>query len=178
MVDRLKQFDVSFGGLALGKHQYEFEVDNKFFASFEQQDVHQGVFTVKVQLLKQTHLLTFDFIINGSLKVECDRCCEQFELPINTVEQMLVKFGDHAVEEDIDVYVIPASETHINLAHQIYEYIVVAVPMHIVHPDDSKGRSTCNASILKTLEKIQKANKKIKDEKYDPRWDALKNLKN
>jgi uncharacterized metal-binding protein YceD (DUF177 family) len=177
-VDRLKQFDVSFGGLALGKHQFDFEVDNKFFASFEQHDVHQGSFTVKVQLTKQTHLLTFDFTITGSLIVECDRCIENFELPISTVEQMLVKFGDHAMEEDIDVYVIPASETQINLAHQIYEYIIVSIPMHIVHPDDAKGKSTCNAAVLKTLEKIQKVNKKIKEEKSDPRWDALRSLNN
>ncbi len=177
-MDRLKQFDVSFGGLALGKHQYEFEVDKTFFTNFEQEDVHQGTFAVKLQLTKQTHLLTFDFAINGSLIVACDRCTEEFEMPIRTIEQMLVKFGDHAVEEDIDVYVIPATQTHINLAQQIYEYIIVAIPMHIVHPDDSKGKSTCNATIIKTLEKIQKANSKIKDDKPDPRWDALKTFNN
>lgn len=177
-MDRQKQFDVSFGGLALGKHQFEFEVDNKFFTGFEQQDVHQGSFIIKVQLTKQTHLLTFDYTINGSLTVECDRCCEKFTMPINSIEQMLVKFGERAVEEDIDVYVIPTSETHINIAHQIYEYIVVSIPMHIVHPDDAKGKSTCNPTVLNTLEKIQKVNKKIKGEKLDPRWDALKNLNN
>lgn len=177
-MDRLKQFDVSFGGLAIGKHLYEFEVNNTFFANFEQEDVHQGAFAVKVQLTKQTHLLTFDFSISGSMILACDRCTEEFEMPISTMEQMLVKFGEHAVEEDIDVFIIPATQTQINLAQQIYEYIIVAIPMHILHPNDSKGKSMCNTAIIKMLEKIQKTNSKIMAKTSDPRWDALKTINN
>lgn len=175
-MERLKQFEVSFGGLSLGKHQFAFDISDKFFAYFDHTIIQHGKLQVALTLTKQTHMLTFDFNIKGTIHVECDRCSDEFELPIELAEQMIVKFGDEAKEEDMDVFVIPHSETHINIAQQIYEYITVALPMHIVHPDDAKGKSTCNKAVLKELENINKVAKKIKEEKLDPRWDALKNI--
>lgn len=175
-MERLKQFEVSFGGLSLGKHQLAFDIDSKFFGYFDHTIVQDGKLHADVTLTKQTHMLTFDFSIKGTIHAECDRCSDEFELPIELQEQMIVKFGDEAKEEDLDVFVIPHSETHINVAQQIYEYITVALPMHIVHPDDAKGKSTCNKKVLKDLENINKVAKKAKEEKIDPRWDVLKNI--
>lgn len=177
-MNKLKQFEIAFGGLSFGVHQFEFSVDDKFFEGFESSIIQGGKLIAIVHLQKQSQLLTFDFDIKGTIDVECDRCCDQFELPVIIHEQMLVKFGDEKREEDIDVYVIPASETHINVAQQIYEYIAVAKPMHVVHPDNAKGESTCNPEFIEKLKSINDHSNDAAGDKSDPRWDALKFLKN
>lgn len=177
-MDKFKQYDIAFGGLSLGKHQFDFDIDNKFFDQFENAVVNNGNLHATIELDKQSQLLTFDFVINGSIKVECDRCCDEFDLPIAIQEQMLVKYGEKAHEEDLDVFVIPSTETHLNIAQQLYEYIAVAKPMHVVHPDNAKGKSTCNADFLKNLDTFNERKREEKANQTDPRWDVLKFLKN
>ncbi|MEO8151290.1 MAG: DUF177 domain-containing protein [Bacteroidia bacterium] len=177
-MDKLKKFEIAFGGLSYGIHQFDFDVDNSFFERFENEIIQGGNLHAKVTLTKQSQILKFDFDIRGTIHVECDRCCDEFELPVLINEQMLVKFGDEAKEEDIDVFVIPVSETHINIAQQLYEYIAVSKPMHVVHPDNAKGESTCNPEILKKLNHINDETKEIKEKTADQRWDVLKYFKN
>lgn len=131
----------------------------------------------RVQLTKQSSMLVFDLNLTGFINAQCDRCGDDFELPLNTHGQLLVKFGDEAREVDVDVFIIPATETHFNIAQQLYEYICVTKPLHIVHPDDKNGNSTCNPVFLKKLKDINNHPENRKEKNGDPRWDALKNLK-
>lgn len=176
-MDKLKRFDIAFGGLSLGTHEFDFTINDEFFTNFENALVQKGNLTANVKLTKQNRLLTFDFDIRGSIDVECDRCTDEFHLPLHIHEQMLVKFGEVAMEEDVDVFVIAHTETHFNISQQVYEYICVSKPLHTVHPDDKSGNSTCNHAVLKKLETINKKEKKIRTKNGDPRWDALRNFK-
>ena len=53
-----------------------------------------------------------------------------------------------------------------------YEYIHLALPIKRIHPDDKKGRSTCNPVMIRKLEDHLIAD----DDKTDPRWDELRKL--
>ncbi|MBL0053468.1 MAG: DUF177 domain-containing protein [Bacteroidetes bacterium] len=176
MVDNLKAFDIEFSALSIGKHQYSFEVDDTFFGCFENAVITNGKLAVKMELLRQTTMLQFNFDIDGHITTTCDRCTDDFEWQIHTKETLLVKIGDHLEEEDVDVYVIPQSQTHWNVAQQIYEYICMAKPLRTVHSDDAKGKSTCNAAFIAQLEKI--VTKQTKKTEVDPRWDVLKKINN
>lgn len=110
------------------------------------------------------------------------------EIPVETKNRLVVKFGDEYAEENDEVVVIPFSEGAINLAWFIYEFIALAIPMKHVH---APGK--CNKSMSSKLKK-HTARSSADDEdleddtvdddismeddsdSIDPRWDALKGL--
>ena len=61
------------------------------------------------------------------------------------------------------------------LFHFVYESIMLALPIQVLHPDDENGNSTCNPEILKIMNEHSPDAKK--EDEIDPRWEALKKLK-
>lgn len=164
------EFIIPFRGLSVGDHNYEFEIANEFFDGFEYFENVSGRAIVKVNLLKESNMLIFDFEINGNLHLLCDRCLGYFDQKIEGRNKLFVKFGDMFSEESEDVIIIPASESRIDLRQFIFEFVSLLVPVKKVHPLDRNGRSGCDTEIIDRINKYSRP-------KTDPRWDALKGIK-
>lgn len=169
----MKQFMISFSGLSLGKHDYEFEVGDAFFESLEFSEIRKGNVHVDMTLEKTTVMLLLNFSIKGEVTVTCDRCADEFEMPVSGENRLIVKFGSVPMEETEDIIVIPEGEHEIDVSQFIYEYIILALPLQRIHPDDEEGNSLCDPEVLKKLEEISV---RQQSEETDPRWDALKGL--
>jgi len=167
----LKQFKIPFKGLSLGSHLFDWDIDKKFFEAFENPDVLDCSLTVKLNLEKQERMMILDLSFMGSLEVACDRCLENFDLPVTINERYYIKFGEERKEESEDILVIPESDYQLDVAPLLFDYITLAMPIKKVHPENENGVSMCNSEILSMLE-----NNKDKT-KTDPRWEALKKLK-
>ncbi|MHC1777335.1 MAG: DUF177 domain-containing protein [Lentimicrobium sp.] len=169
-MDYLKQFVIPFVGLSVGNHQFDFEIDDKFFASFEYSEIKQGLISVSLELERQERMLVLNFLLSGEIRVTCDRCLGEFDMPVKTKEEYFIKFGPEHKEEDDNVLIIAENETHIDLAPLLFEYLSLLVPYRVIHPDDENGMSLCDPEALKRIEQLSAHKEK------DPRWDALKNL--
>ncbi len=169
-VDYLRQFVIPFIGLTTGNHQFEFEIDDKFFASFEYSEIKQAWVSVSLDLERQERMLVLNFLLSGTIRVTCDRCLDEFDLPVKSAEEFFIKFGPEHKEESDNVLIIAENETHIDLAPLLYDYLSLLVPFRVVHPDNDKGESLCDPEVLKRIEQLS-----VHKEK-DPRWDALKDL--
>jgi uncharacterized protein len=169
-VNRLKEYTIQFVGLEPGNHQFEFEVKDSFFEHFEFSQIQHGDIHVTVDLQKMERMMIFDIRIDGEVLVTCDRCTNEFNLPLSDTQRLIVKLGTEYTEESEDVVVIPETEYQFNLASYIYEFIHLALPARLLHPDDENGDSTCDPAMLRLLQKLTPT------ESVDPRWDALKKL--
>ena len=69
--------------------------------------------------------------------------------------------------------VVPFGTYEINLSQQLYEMIVLSLPLKVVHPGINDG--TLKSKTLERLKDFQ--NRKINSKNTDPRWDKLKDLK-
>jgi uncharacterized metal-binding protein YceD (DUF177 family) len=170
-VDYLKQFKIPFKGLRLGTHEYNWEVGKPFFEAIENTDVHDCKLNVDLVLKKQERMMILSFTITGTIEVSCDRCLDHFDLPLNIREDYYVKYGDSYREESDQVLIIPDSTYQLDVSVLIFDYVTLAIPIRKVHPEDPEGKTKCNVKTLNTLENLR--------EKHgtDPRWDALKKLK-
>jgi len=167
MVDNT--YNISFKGLALGEHTYQYKIDNTFFEDLDNSEIKQGELSVEVLLIKDVRMLTLQFRIQGIIKQICDRCLEEMDLQINIDETLLIKISNADVESEDDAIIYIKEEEHtINIKQFIYEFVVLAIPMRKVHETDSN--ETCNETMNELLKKH------ISEERTDPRWDALKNL--
>ncbi len=172
-MDKLKNYDVSFSGLKTGKHVFRFEIDKEFFQLFdtEQEFTNPGI-SVDVLLDKHSTFLEFDIRVNGKVELVCDITNENFHHSIENEIRVLVKLGEEYDDSEEDVITIPSSDHAFNVAQLIYENVALSIPMKKISPNVSDED-------LAILEKFSpKQNDQEEEHESDPRWDALKNLKN
>lgn len=170
-----RQFVIPFKGLSSGKHDFVFDIDDKFFDAFTESEINKGKVHVEVHLIKSGTMLELIFSLEGSVYVMCDRCLDDFDLSISYNTNLFVKFGETTEEQTDEIIVLSHNEFEIDLSQYIYEYIHLSLPYRRLHPDDENGISTCNKDMIKKLEEY------LMDEKVktpDPRWNDLNNLLN
>lgn len=163
-------FDIPFGGLALGSHQFDFKIGDLFFKSIEYSEIKHGNVNAEVELIKESTMLVFNFYLKGYVELVCDRCLDKYKQELEGTFKLIVKFAEEAEEISDEIITVPHDKTDINLTHYLFEYIVLLLPLKHVHPDDEDGNNSCNKEMLHILEEHVVT-------KTDPRWAALKNIK-
>ena len=173
----LKAYDIQFVGLKLGKHIYDYEINQTFFEYFEFDEFNTINVNLNIHLEKKTTLLELNFFGNGSVNINCDVSNEPYNQPINFNFNLVVKFGQEYNNENDSILIIPHGSYEINIAQYIYELIVLSIPQKRIHPGVEDG--TLNSEILRKLEDLS-PNADLKGESssndVDPRWNKLKKL--
>jgi uncharacterized protein len=167
----LDEFIIPFSGLKQGLHTFDFEVNDKFFACFENSEVTKGKLNIALEMDRKAVLLLLTIKLSGYVTVMCDRCGDDFDMPLTGSQSIVVKIGNEEGESDEDVIYLSLKDNEINVAHTIYETISLSLPFNRKHPDGK-----CNKEALKKI-KLFSGEDLNKSETIDPRWDALKQLK-
>jgi len=168
-----KMFIIPFIGLKEGNHQFDYIVDNTFFESFQYDEILDAKINVHLDLIKKSTLLELNFHAKGIIKVACDVSNEHYNEPIETMLNLVVKFGNEFNNENEDILIVPHSEYQLDVSQFLYEMLVLAVPAKKVHPGIKEG--TLQSEILDKLKELQPKKSKINQE-TDPRWSKLKDL--
>ena len=172
----LKEFIIPFVGLKIGKHHFEYKVEQKFFEHFEYEDFNDVNINVDLELEKKATLLELHFKISGWVNVNCDLTNEPYNQTIENEFDLVVNFGDIYNDEHIDILIVPHGTYEISIQQYIYELTILAVPIKRVHPGVEDG--TLDSELLEKLEELSPGLKenKEKEEDIDPRWNTLKKL--
>ncbi len=171
------EYLIPFIGLKIGKHQFEYTIDKKFFDEFSFDEFENCDVKVKVVLEKKATMLEVSFSHKGTVNVPCDLTGEQFDLPIKGKINLVVQFGDEFNNDNEELLILPHGEHQIDLTQYIYEMIVLSIPQKRVHPGVKEG--TLQTEALRKLNELQvKDVEEVtkKEEEIDPRWDKLKQL--
>lgn len=178
-MDILKGYSIAHKGLGLGNHRFEFEVDDRFFEAFEGSEIHGGRASVTVDLNKQSAGLELHIAIEAEVSVPCDRCLEEFTMPLSYEGTLFVRYSETETESDGELMWIGPNETEVNLAQYIYESICLSLPYRRVHPDDENGESTCDKDMLSRFRIVSEEEfERIASEKAaESPWGRLEALK-
>jgi uncharacterized protein len=177
-VKQLKQFSIPFSGLKIGKHQFDFEIDNTFFDAYEYSLVKKGNLKAEVEVDKQETMLILQFHINGTIVLDCDKCLAEFNSPISIRERQIVKFAEDDLQsDDLEIIMLNKKESELNVADLIYEFINVGVPYIKICEQNGDGQQ-CDQEMIAKLESLAVGSHSEEEEQdEDPRWSALKKLK-
>jgi uncharacterized metal-binding protein YceD (DUF177 family) len=179
-MSKTKEYLIPFVGLKLGKHKFEYQINNAFFEIFDYNEFQNSNIKVNVVLEKKSTMLEITFKHAGTINVPCDLTSEDFDMPIKGSMKLIVRFGDAFNNENEELLILPFGEFEIDVSQYIYETIVLSVPLRRVHPGIKDGSLKTEAlTKLKelTIKEQKKENKKEdKEENIDPRWDKLKQL--
>ncbi len=166
----LKEFNISFTGLRLGKHQFEYKIDNTFFEHFQYHEFENADIKIDLNFEKKHNMFNLMFDSKGVVTVACDVTAEPFDLKVNGNLPLIVKFGEEYNDDNDEILIIPHNQVQLDISHLIYEMIILSLPIKRVHPGVENG--TLESEVLKKLEEY-----KIKEDTIDPRWEKLKELK-
>lgn len=178
-MSKTKEYVIPFVGLKLGKHKFEYQIDNAFFEIFDYNEFQNSNIRVNVVFDKKSNLFEINFKHAGTINVPCDLTGEDFDLPIKGKLKLIVRFGDTFNNDNEELLILPHGEFEIDIAQYIYEMIVLSIPQRRVHPGVKDGTLKTEAlTKLKELaiEEQKKENKEEKEDNTDPRWDKLKQL--
>jgi len=171
-VNKLKEYIINFGNLALGKYEYEFTAGEIFFSHYDYSLVKHGDVKIHLQLDKESDaLIILDFVLDGSLRLECDTCLDPIDYPLNATDRLILKLDDRvAGVEDDEIAFLPADAYQIDVSPYIYEFINLELPLK---SSCSLVGKECNPNMLQMIDKTNSDENK---EEIDPRWEALKKL--
>ena len=161
--------------------RYEYFLENQFFTDIDGAEVQRGKVNVSLKVERKVSTFEMTFHLSGMVIVSCDRCLDDMEQAIASDNRLMVKFGKEY-----------ADEGRVYLAWFLYEFVALNIPMKHVH---APGK--CNKAMSARLRKhsahrsdeSDNAEDEVDDDdnilsdEYedtatDPRWDALKKLKN
>ncbi|MFN4006435.1 MAG: YceD family protein [Chitinophagaceae bacterium] len=155
-----RAFEIAFVGLKPGVHEFYYEVDDKFFVPYGEQDFANCKATVTLKLEKNNGFMQLFFDVGGTVEVLCDRCGNTLEQALWDEFKMLVKLVDepeamNASEEDPDVFYISRTESHLQLADWIFEFVTLSVPLQRHCSEDEMGGTKCNQEVLDKLKQME-----------------------
>ena len=178
-----------FRSIPEGTTEYDFHLDNVFFKNIDGLEFQKGDVNARLTVIKSSLVSELKFKFDGIIKVPCDRCLDEMELPVSTNGKLFVKLGKEYSEESDDTVIIPEDEGTINVAWFLYEFIALAIPAKHVHPTGK-----CNKTVTSRLKKHSASSDEegelyvlvddeeetvsdnTKESDTDPRWDELKKL--
>jgi len=170
-----RKFIIRLNGLPVGSLLYEFKVDKSFFDTRDYSDIKGANVNVEVELLKQNNLINLTFNLSGTLSVLCDRCTKPYDVEIDSVEKMHLRFGNPDEPHAEDVFVLPHGENELDISPPLYEFIALALPTRLV-PCEEDGTFICDEETLSKLNDISVDDSEPKPETSI--WDKLKNINN
>ncbi len=178
-MSRRREFEIAFVGLKPGVHEFSYPINDKFFEPFQEQDFRNCKANVKLSLDRKSSFILLKFEIGGTMEVTCDRCnnnlpfelWDEFNITVKMVEEPEL-MNDQ--EEDPDVYYIGKTESHIDVANWIYEFINLSIPMQRTCNFEKMDGPNCNTAAMDILKKLEPEENKTKE---NPIWKGLEKFK-
>ena len=178
-MSRRREFEIAFVGLKPGVHEFSYPINDKFFEPFDEQDFRNCKANVKLSLDRKSSFMLLKFEIGGAMEVTCDRCnnnlpfelWDEFNITVKMVEEPELM---NVQEEDPDVYYIGKTESHIDVASWIYEFINLSIPMQRTCKFEKMDGPSCNKAAMDMLKKLEPEENKTKE---NPIWKGLEKFK-
>jgi len=169
----LTPFKIDLKSMKDRTNALKFDIDDDFFEALEAPAIHRGKVDVALDIQRVSDFFKLHFHCKGVVEVICDMCLDNMDQPIETDDELVVRFGSEYEEKD-DLVTIPEEEGIIDVAWFIYEFIALGIPIRHVHEPGN-----CNAAMMDILKdhSVSRRNDDGEDA-IDPRWKDLLKLKN
>jgi uncharacterized metal-binding protein YceD (DUF177 family) len=173
-----REYEIAFVGLKPGVHEFRYEVDDRFFEGYGEQDFREVSASVKLLLEKNNGFMILRFEMGGKANVTCDRCNN--ELPLQLFDEFVVtvKMTEdpdmmNEQELDPDVHYISRGESHLVVKDWIYEFVNLSIPMQKTCEFENMDGPHCSPAARDILTKMKAAG----DSERNPLWKGLEKFK-
>ena len=166
-------FTIPLAGLPFGHTDYQYVINDKFFEDRDYSEVKKGVVNLHLGVEKMETMFVLTMNFEGKVFLQCDRCGDDYEQKIEDSAEIYLKYGAEKNDEGEDVIIITKDDSEFDLSDLIYEYIILSLPIHRTHDDES----LCNQEVLAKLHNFSQSEAKNEEEEENPWKQMMKDLK-
>lgn len=135
-----ENFIIPLDGLAAGRKEFFWQAGKEFFESFDNSEILDAELDVTVYAEKSGRYVGIDCSVEGHVVVECDRCLDDLEMPVDVEILLSVKFAaeessDEHLEGRREVIFVPEDNADLDLSQIIYDYVCLSLPMQRCHEE-------------------------------------------
>lgn len=172
--DDRRAYCIELPKLNNGVNTFRFEVGKQFFQGFEQPLIQTGNVVADVEIRKSLNQLDAHFTFTGEVELICDRCNIEYNFPLRTECRLIYAYKEGGVreEEEIEVVYMDPNNHLLDLSQELYDYICLEIPIRKVPEDCGED---CPRNPLAGFSASEDSEEGLQT---DPRWAALKNLRN
>ena len=143
------KFIIPLNGLAAGMTEFSWQAGKEFFDSFENSEILGAHLDADVRVEKSGRYIGVDCDVRGEVTVECDRCLDELDMPIDVEIKLIVKYGNEESSEEPqqgerEVIFIPETDAEMDMSQIIYDYVCLSLPMQRMHDEGE-----CNPEVMK-----------------------------
>ena len=169
------EFVIPLNGLAAGENRFFWQAGKEFFEGYDNTEVLDAQLDIKTLVDKSGRYIGVDCDIAGWLVVECDRCLDMVDMPVDVQVRLSVKFGDEQASElgqdaDREVIFVKEDDAELDMSQIVYDYSCLALPMQRTHEPGE-----CNPETMKYYNTVQTQDAVEEDEEKNP-FAALKGM--
>lgn len=190
----MASFKLKLKTLPFGSTVINGELDGAFFNDMGPSEVRQACAKATLAVTRKgDNDYHVEIACKGTVTVACDRCLDDLTLPVEASYDLNLKQQGHELDDSTDgLLIVPDQWREVDLAPLVRDTVLLAIPASHSHaPGD------CDSAMMELLEQHRaviapddesaadrEADEEREDNKddsaasTDPRWDALKKLKN
>ena len=176
-LDKMKKeeniFTIPLAGLPFGHTDYQYVINDKFFEDRDYSEVKKGIVNLHLGVEKMETMFVLTMNFEGKVILQCDRCGDDYEQKIEDSAEIYLKYGAEKNDEGEDVIIITKDDSEFDLSDLIYEYIILSLPIHRTHDDES----LCNQEVLAKLHNFSQSEAITEEDEENPWKQMMKDLK-
>ena len=175
--------------MAFGNETFKYLLDANFFNEIEQTEVRRSDVNVTLNVeRKREDYFNLSIECKGTLVIGCDRCLDDLVHQVDTVYEIGVKLEGNEYDDSRDeLLLVPEGWRELDVAPLVRDTVLLTIPMTHVHAEGE-----CNEQMSALLSDHaaeglneddasapaeQECDGDEGNECVDPRWAALKKLK-
>lgn len=163
MIIKYKNFTDGKHELVLSESAEKLGLDKRF----------TGDVDLQVKMDKSVNQIVLNCTSKVNVVLECDRCLAEFENKLtNDFSIVYMVSGEKRSEEEINVHYITSDEDKLRLAADVYDYVILSLPMKVL------CREECAGLCPRCGKNLNLGKCSCDAEPVNPVWDRLKSLKN
>jgi uncharacterized metal-binding protein YceD (DUF177 family) len=171
-----KEYIIEFPKVRMGSNEYSFNLNDDFLSKIEGSAIQRANVIATLALTKAEHLYELQFHLEGTVTCECDVCLEQFELPVDTDYQLLMKVSEVERYDDDEIIYITDKLIEYDLTQYLYESLMLSIPVR--KTCNMSGTKECNKEVIAKLEELRVDENTEDEDESNPTWDKLKDIFN
>lgn len=113
---------------------HAWHLGDDFFKALDQTEIEHGSLDATLRVRHKADAFELEISMAGTVKIPCNRCLEPMTQEIATQATLDVALGD-TFDDDGDTITVPADSAELDLAWNLYEIVVLGIPIQHAHAD-------------------------------------------
>jgi len=142
-----RDFELLYGNLSIGRHNFEFQLESEFFKNGGANLVEGGDVSVLLIVDRTNSHMDLEFTLKGTLLTSCDKCLSELVYPVDNTYYLHVKFAENSRLDGDEIVYLSFNEYKLDLESHLYDFALLSLPMRRICAD-SINRESCEADVL------------------------------